>query len=189
MFRAIRPVYLQPGLGARVQREVVAASEVAPRIMAAMSSSAELVRQARDQGTTVPKKPRRRTAVVACMDTRVDPLRIVGADVGDIHVIRNAGAVVTDDVVRSLIASTNWLGVERIQIMMHTDCGALGLTRDVAESKLGAGAPDLAGFVSTEDELRKGVERLRSEALVDASKGITGSIYDIASGEVRLVVS
>lgn len=160
-----------------------------PRIMASMSSSAELVRQARKQGAAISKKPRRRTAVVACMDTRLDPLRIMKAEVGDIHVIRNAGAVVTDDVVRSLIASTNWLGVERIQIMMHTDCGALGLTRDVAEAELGPTAPDLRGFTSIEDELWRGVELVRSEPLVDAPKGVTGTIYDVVTGELRTVVS
>jgi carbonic anhydrase len=157
--------------------------------MTAMSSSAELVRQARDQGATIPKKPRRRTAVVACMDTRFDPLRIMGAEVGDIHVIRNAGAVVTNDVVRSLIASTNWLGVDRVQIMMHTDCGALGLTRDVAEAELGPTAPDLRGFTSTEDELRRGVEHVRSEPLIDAPKGVTGTLFDVVTGELRTVVS
>lgn len=157
--------------------------------MPPMSSSAELVRQARNQGPAVPKKPRRRTALVACMDTRVDPLRIMDAEIGDIHIVRNAGAVVTDDVVRSLIASTNWLGVDKVQIMMHTDCGALGLTRDVAVEKLGPTAPDLAGFTSTEDELRRGVDRLRSEPLIAAPKGITGWIYDLGTGESRLVIS
>jgi carbonic anhydrase len=182
------PVYRQPRINARVQREVIAASEVAARIMPTMTSSAELVRQARNQGVTIPKKPRRRTAVVTCMDTRLDPLRIVSAEVGDIHVIRNAGAVVTDDVVRSLIASTRWLGVDRIQIMMHTDCGALGLTRDVVEAELGPAAPDLRGFTSIEDELERGVERLRSEPLIGAAKGVTGMIYDVATGELRTVI-
>ncbi len=158
------------------------------RIISTMSNSEELLRQARDQTEPLPKKPRRRTAVVACMDTRVDPLRIVGAEVGDIHILRNAGAVVTTDVIRSLIASTGLLGVDRIMVMMHTDCGANGLTQEVAEAQLGPVPYDLHGFTSLEDELRSGVERLRSEPLVIAPKGVTGHVYDLATGEVKLVI-
>ena len=156
--------------------------------MAAMSGSEELIRQARNQGPLVPKKPRRRTAVVACMDTRIDPWKIVGAEAGDVHTIRNAGAIVTDDVVRSLIASTQMLAVDRVQVMMHNDCGMQGLTQRVVEEQLGPVPYDFGGFVSLEDELRSGVERLRAEPLIDAPKGISGYVYDIATGELRLVV-
>ena len=135
--------------------------------MTLMTSSAELLRQARDQSEPLPKKPRKRTAIVACMDTRIDPLRIVGAEVGDVHILRNAGAIVTTDVVRSLIGSTRLLGVDRIQVIMHTDCGAHGLTQEVVEEQLGPIPYDLHGFVSLEDELQRGVERLRSEPLID----------------------
>lgn len=158
------------------------------RIIPTMSNSEELLRQARDQSEPLPKKPRRRTAVVACMDTRVDPLRIVGAEVGDIHVLRNAGAIVTTDVIRSLIGSTGLLGVDRIMVMMHTDCGANGLTKEVAEEQLGPVPYDLHGFTSLEDELRSGVERLRSEPLVAAPRGITGHVYDLGTGVLSLVV-
>ena len=158
------------------------------RIMALMSSSEELLRQARNQGPSVPKRPRRRTAVIACMDTRVDPWKIVGAEVGDVHTIRNAGAIVTDDVVRSLIASTQMLAVDRVQVVMHTDCGMQGLTQQVVEEQLGPVPYDFGGFVSLEDELQRGVERLRSEPLIDAPKGITGYVYHIDTGELRLVV-
>ena len=153
-----------------------------------MSNSEELLRQARDQSEPLPKKPRKRTAVIACMDTRVDPLPIVGANVGDIHVLRNAGAVVTTDVIRSLIASTRLLGVDRIMVMMHTDCGANGLTKEAVEAQLGPVPYDMQGFTSLEDELRSGVERLRAEPLVVAPKGITGHVYDLATGQMSLVV-
>ena len=156
--------------------------------MAPMSSSEELLRRARDQGPSVSKEPRRKTAIVACMDTRVDPWRIVGVELGDVHTIRNAGAIVTDDVVRSLIASTRMLAVDRVQVVMHTDCGMQGLTQQVVEEQLGPVPYDFGGFVSLEDELHRGVERLRAEPLVDAPKGITGHVYDIDTGEFRLVV-
>jgi carbonic anhydrase len=122
------------------------------------------------------------------MDTRVDPLRIIGAEVGDVHILRNAGAIVTTDMVRSLIGSTRLLGVDRIQVMMHTDCGGYGLTQEVVEEHLGPIPYDLHGFVSLEDELERGVERLRSEPLIEAPRGITGHVYDIHTGESRLVV-
>ena len=86
-------------------------------MMVSMSNSEELLREARRQNPPLPKKPRRKTAVVACMDTRVDPWKIVGAEAGDVHTIRNAGAIVTDDVVRSLIVSTQLLGVDRVQVV------------------------------------------------------------------------
>ena len=156
--------------------------------MTLMTSSAELLRQARDQSEPLPKKPRKRTAIVACMDTRIDPLRIVGAEVGDVHSLRNAGAIVTTDVVRSLIGSTRLLGVDRIQVIMHTDCGAHGLTQEVVEEQLGPIPYDLHGFVSLEDELQRGVERLRSEPLIEAPRGITGHVYDLTTGQVRLLV-
>ena len=158
------------------------------RIIPTMSNSEELLRQARDQSEPLPKQPRTKTAVVACMDTRVDPLRIVGASVGDIHVVRNAGAIITTDVVRSLIASTGLLGVERILVMMHTDCGADGLTKEAVEAQLGPVPYDMHGFTSLEGELRSGVERLRSEPLIVAPKGITGHVYDLTTGQLNLVV-
>lgn len=123
------------------------------------------------------------------MDTRFDPGAIVGAVAGDIHVIRNAGAIVTDDVVRSLIAATVMLRVNRIQVMMHTDCGMEGLTREVVGTHLGSAPYDLGGFVSLEDELHRGVDRLRSEPLIDAPKGITGHVYDVVTGELRPVLA
>jgi carbonic anhydrase len=156
--------------------------------MTPMSNSEELLREARDQVPSVPKEPRRRTAVLACMDTRVDPWKIVGAKAGDVHTIRNAGAIVTDDVVRSLIASTQMLKVDQVQVVMHTDCGMQGLTQQVVEEQLGPVAYDFGGFISLEDELRRGVERLRSEPLIDAPKGISGHVYDVETGEIRLVV-
>lgn len=72
--------------------------------------------------------PRQRLAVVTCMDCRIDPLAIFDFEVGDIHVMRNAGARITDDVLRSLVKSVNQLEVERIAIVHHTDCGAGKIT-------------------------------------------------------------
>lgn len=153
-----------------------------------MSASRDLVRQARAGLGSLPREPRLRLAIVSCMDARVDPWRIVGADPGDIHVIRNAGGVVTEDVVRSLVVSTTQLGVDRISVIMHTTCGMEGLTRDAVEAAVGPLRFDPGGFASLEDELRRGVDALRKERAIDAPGGITGHIYDVDTGKLRLVV-
>lgn len=154
-----------------------------------MSTSRDLVRQARAEMGKLPREPRLRLAIVSCMDARVDPWRIVGADPGDIHVIRNAGGIVTEDVVRSLVVSTNQLGVNRISVIMHTTCGMEGLTQAAVEEAVGRPLPfDVGGFASLEDELRRGVEVLRRRAEIDTSGGITGHVYDVDTGKLRLVV-
>src|SRR3977135_2938073 len=73
----------------------------------------------------LPLPPARKTAVLACMDARLDPARALGFEEGDAHVIRNAGGVVTDDVIRSLAISQHHLGTEEIILLHHTECGML----------------------------------------------------------------
>lgn len=128
-------------------------------------------------------------AVVTCMDARVDPLRILGAEPGDVHVIRNAGGIVTDDVIRSLVASTQLLGVTRVQVIMHTDCGMEGMGQQVVGTDLADQPIDLRGFLTVEDELAHGVALLRSGDHLDVPGGVTGHIYDVETGRLRSVVS
>src|SRR5688572_5794886 len=99
-------------------------------------------------------RPRRRIAVLTCMDARIDPLAVLGLELGDAHVIRNAGGLVTDDAIRSLSASQKLLGTSEIVVLMHDDCGMDG------------GPKELGGFDDLEAELRNGLARLReSDAL------------------------
>src|SRR5919197_1287870 len=74
--------------------------------------------------------PTKKVAVVACMDARLIPTRVLGLNEGDAHVIRNAGGVVSDDVIRSLAISQRLLGTEEIVLIHHTDCGMLTFTDD-----------------------------------------------------------
>ena len=74
-----------------------------------------------------PVAPRTRVAVVTCMDARIDPTALLGLQPGDAHVIRNAGAIVTDDVVRSLVISQRYLGTTNVVLIRHTECGLIGL--------------------------------------------------------------
>lgn len=106
-----------------------------------------------------PREPRRRLAVLTCMDARIDPIRVLGLDVGDAHVLRNAGAIVTDDVARSLEVSRT-MGVEEVVVVGHTDCAAF---------------PE-----GVEDAVREAVRAL--EAL---GFHADGRVYDVATARLR----
>src|SRR5688572_20148661 len=81
-------------------------------------------------------QPAKKLAIVACMDARLDPLGALGLEVGDAHVIRNAGGVITDDEIRSLAISQNLLGTEKITVIHHTDCGMLKFTDEEFKCRL-----------------------------------------------------
>ena len=91
---------------------------------------ADNARYAESFSGPLPLPPARKVAVVACMDARLDVYRILGLREGDAHVIRNAGGVVTDDAIRSLVISQRLLGTEEIVLIHHTDCGMLTFTDD-----------------------------------------------------------
>ena len=111
--------------------------------------------------------PARRLAIVTCMDARLDPLRALGLQLGDAHVIRNAGALVGDDVLRSLEASREVGGTTAVVVMAHSDCRAHGGDDDAARAAA-----------------RTGVERIRADLPgLDAS----GVLYDLAEGRVSPV--
>src|SRR5215467_7742975 len=84
-----------------------------------------------------PMPPGRKFAVVTCMDARLDPAQFLGLDIGDAHVIRNAGGVVSDDALRSLVISHHLLGTQEAVVIGHTDCGMLTFTNDDVHAKLG----------------------------------------------------
>lgn len=137
--------------------------------------------------------PKRSLAVLTCMDARVDPFRILRAALGDIHVIRNAGGLVTDDALRSLVISQRFLNTNRIIVMMHTDCGMQGLDDDQAAASIaeetGHRPPfRLGGFDDLESELRHGVERLRGSDHLPHRDQISGSVYDVTSQTLKSVV-
>jgi len=150
-----------------------------------MSSSSDLVNQAKVAYQEVPAAPRRHTAVVTCFDARVDPWRILEAGPGDVQVFRNAGGIVTEDVIRSLVISNHKFGVTGVNLIMHTDCGMIGLDQSAVEAELGRLPFDLGGFDDLTTELRRGGERLRSEPLLHLSGGVATYIYDLRDGGLR----
>jgi carbonic anhydrase len=129
-------------------------------------------------------------AVLSCIDARVDPWRILRATPGEIHVIRNAGGVVTDDVIRSLVISQRVHDTTKVMVLMHTDCGLEGLDEGaIAESvrsELDANlAFGLGSFDNVTEELHRGVTALRDHPLIDGT--VTGAIYDVKSDAVHTV--
>ncbi len=158
-----------------------------------MTGSEDLIRQARSSTVSaLPKSPRRKTAVIACIDARVEPNRILGADQGDFHVIRNGGGLVTNDALRSLMVS-QFYGTTKVIVMMHTDCAAMAYPADAERARLEAETGqridfDLHPFSDLEDELRRGVARLRETPLLPNRGDIKGVIYEVESGRVRTVV-
>jgi carbonic anhydrase len=136
---------------------------------------------------------RRELAVVTCMDSRIDPLAMLGLEAGDAKILRNAGARVTDDVLRTLVLADYLLGVRRVMVVAHTGCRMAGCTEDdIHEAVAAVGGPDTTSlsFLTTTDQeqsLRTDVGRVRSwPYLTDLIVG--GFIYDLHTGALRRVV-
>ena len=134
-------------------------------------------------------KPGRKVAVLACMDTRLDLYAMLGIERGDAHIIRNAGGLVTDDVIRSLSASQRLLGTEEIVVVMHDGCGLHGASEDEFARKLSADgvlpAWRLGAFEDVEETLRGSLERLRSSPELPARDHIRGFVFDPEHGALR----
>jgi carbonic anhydrase len=141
-----------------------------------------------DKGS-LPMPPGRRFAVVTCMDARLDPAGFLGLDEGDAHVIRNAGGLVNDETIRSLVISHHLLGTEEAVVIGHTDCGMLTFTNDDLHDKLGPESQsiDFQPFPDVAERVRQSVETIRSHPLLPDSFGATGFVYDVRSGRIEPV--
>ena len=141
----------------------------------------------------LPMPPGRRFAVVTCMDARLDPAKFIGLDEGDAHVIRNAGGLVTDDALRSLVISHWLLGTQEAFVVAHDDCGMLTFTNDDLRGKLAdeAGADasgiDFHPFSDLDESVRGSVRRIAESPLLPDSFRATGYVYDVTSGRLREV--
>ncbi|MGI8848471.1 MAG: beta-class carbonic anhydrase [Candidatus Dormibacteria bacterium] len=138
------------------------------------------------------KYPRERVAVVTCMDSRIDPQRLLGTEPGDIHVLRNAGGLITDDMVRSLAISQRRLGTTAIAVIQHTDCGMLALDdtelADEIEAESGQRPPfPFLGFHNQEEQLVRSLGVLRGSPFLRHRDAIRGFIWDVHSGRLHEV--
>ncbi len=132
-------------------------------------------------------------AIVTCMDSRIDPLRIVGMQAGDAKILRNAGARVTSDVLRTLALATHLLGVNRVLVMPHTDCrmasiDEAGIHQAISE-KSGIDTRSL-DFQTTSDQLaalRKDVIKVEANPYLAKGVRVMGAVYDVKSGSLTPV--
>jgi carbonic anhydrase len=135
--------------------------------------------------------PQRKVAVLACMDTRIDLFPMLGLQRGDAHIIRNAGGLVTDDVIRSLSASQRLLGTEEVVVVMHHGCGLHGASEDAFAQALRADgvlpAWRLGAFEDVDDTLSHSLARLRSSPELIARDHIRGFVFDPEDGTLREV--
>tara|TARA_B100001123_G_C15181681_1_gene975604 strand:+ start:337 stop:813 length:477 start_codon:yes stop_codon:yes gene_type:complete len=132
-------------------------------------------------------RPRRRIAIVTCMDARIDVFAALGLELGDAHVIRNAGGRVTDDVLRSLALSSHALGTTSVVVMQHTRCGLAGVSNTELEEVTGAG---IEFFVIDDhvEALRSDLQRIRDTPYLGVFDEVVGFVLDIDTGAVAEVV-
>ena len=136
-------------------------------------------------------RPARKLAVLTCMDTRLS-IRTLGLQEGDAHIIRNAGGIVTDDSLRSLVISHYLLGTEEIMVINHTDCGLMHATEDELRTRIqnrtgtAAVAPAFFyAFQNIEENVRHQLQKLRTHPWIPASVAVRGFVYDVTSGHLR----
>lgn len=136
--------------------------------------------------------PNQHIAIVACMDARVDLMAALGLKSGDAHVIRNAGGIATDDVIRSLMISQRLLATREIMLIQHTDCGLLNL----AEDELGKTIKEetgvrpsfaLGAFSDLEDNVRRSIARIVASPFIPYKDAVRGFVFDVKTGRVREV--
>ena len=138
----------------------------------------------------IPPVAARGFALVTCMDSRIEPLTMLGLHPGDAKILRNAGGRVTPDVVRSLVLATRFLGVTEIAVMQHTNCALADQTDDDVRARLGAEGTDGVGsweFLAMPDPdaaLRSDVALLRDLPQLPAGTRVEGWRYDVATGRI-----
>ena len=142
----------------------------------------------------LPMPPARELVVLTCMDARLHPAKFLGLQIGDAHVIRNAGGRASDDALRSLIISSRLLGTAEYAVIHHTDCGMLTFTNEDLRDKLQADTGrdashiDFLPFSDLEESVRQDVRRIRENPFVPEDVEVSGWIYDVKTGQLQEVV-
>ena len=156
-----------------------------------LTANADYARSFSDAGT--PGKAARGLAVVTCMDSRISPLEMLGLEKGDAKILRNAGARVTDDVLRTLVLAVHLLEVDRVMVVAHTDCRMTKVTDDEVHREILARGVDTRSleFRTIADQvetLRGDVQRIRSSPYLPAGLPVVGCVYDVSTGAMRVEV-
>jgi carbonic anhydrase len=137
-------------------------------------------------------RPKRHLAIVTCMDSRLDVFAALGLRNGDAHVLRNAGGVITDDVIRSLAVSQRLLGTREVMLVHHTDCGMQTLTddgfrRELQEASGVAPAFAIESFTDVDANLSQSILRVRRSPFLLHVAAVRGFVYDVDTHELREV--
>jgi carbonic anhydrase len=140
----------------------------------------------------LPMPPGKHVAVVACMDARLNVYGILGLEEGEAHVIRNAGGVITDDEIRSLVISQRLLGTMEIILIHHTDCGMLTFTDDALkrqiQNEVGIKPPfALEAFPDLEEDVRQSIGRIKASPFIPHKESVRGFIFEVETGRLREV--
>ncbi|HVW48283.1 MAG TPA: carbonic anhydrase [Solirubrobacterales bacterium] len=141
----------------------------------------------------LPVEPSRRLAIVTCMDSRLDVFAALGLGDGEAHVLRNAGGVITDDVIRSLALSQRKLGTREVMLIHHDDCGLQkvsddGFRDELREATGVAPAFAIESFVDVEADVRQSILRVRRSAFLPFRDSVRGFVYDVDTHALREVV-
>jgi carbonic anhydrase len=162
-----------------------------------VSTTDELLRNCQDYAASfsagdLPMPPGKQVTVVACMDARLNVYGALGLREGDAHVIRNAGGVVTDDVIRSLTISQRLLGTREVILIHHTDCGMLTFKDDEVkadiEAETGLRPPfALEAFPDLDQDVRQSIARIKASPFVPNKDAVRGFVFDVRSGALREV--
>lgn len=132
-------------------------------------------------------------AVVTCMDSRIDPLGVLGMEPGDVKIVRNAGARVTDDVLRTLILATYLLNVSRILVMPHTECKMASATEPeihatiAEEFGVDTRSVEFRTVTDQEDALKDDLMRIRANSLLPDDLVVAGAVFDVHTGRLRVI--
>ncbi len=162
--------------------------EFAPSVDELRGYNAEFSASFQDKDLQV--QPLRHLAIVTCMDSRIDTFKILGLKNGEAHIIRNAGGVITDDVIRSLCLSQRFLGTREIILVHHTDCGLQkvdeAVFRQQLEKELGV-KPwwSLEAFSDPYRDVRQSIERIRLTPFIQYKDAVSGFVYDVTDGELH----
>jgi carbonic anhydrase len=137
-------------------------------------------------------EPQRHLAIVTCMDSRLDVFAALGLGPGEAHVLRNAGGIITDDVIRSLAISQRRLGTREVMLIHHTDCGMQKITDDGFRRELQEAtgvSPSFAieSFQDVEADVRQSILRVRRSAFLPHREVVRGFVYDVDTHQLREV--
>jgi carbonic anhydrase len=140
----------------------------------------------------LPMPPAKQIAIVTCMDARLSPYVMLGLSEGDAHVIRNAGGVITDDEIRSLMISQRLLGTREVMLIHHTDCGMLTFSdeelREQIQQEVGIKPHfPLETFADLEEDVRQSIKRIEASPFIPHKDSVRGFIYEVETGHLREV--